>query len=138
MQHKSTETCNSLYNECMPAGRPATTQRTDFGEKLYQARLAKGLSQIDLAELVSISQQAYASWERKPTALKPEQLVIIARALEVSIDSLLGLTPKVKHKSGPVGKLQLLLEEASKLPRSQQNKISDLLEPFIVAHSKVS
>ena len=137
MQRKSTENCNSLYNGCMPAGRPATTQRTNFGEKLYQARLAKGLSQIDLAELVNLSQQAYASWERKPTALKPEQLIIISNALEVSVDSLLGLTPQPKHKGGPVGKLQILLEEASKLPRSQQNKISDLLEPFISAHTKV-
>ena len=90
-----------VYHLFMPVGRPATNQRTDFGEKLYQARVAKGLSQIDMAELMGISQQAYASWERKPTALKPEQLVLIATELKVSVDSLLGLNPQVKHKGGP-------------------------------------
>jgi transcriptional regulator with XRE-family HTH domain len=124
-----------VYNFRMSVGRPAHNQRTGFGERLYHARLAKGLSQMEMAQLLGITQQAYASWERKPTALKPEQLVIIATKLDVSIDSLLDLDTKAKSKSGPVGKLQLLLEEASKLPRSQQNKISEFLEPFVKQHS---
>jgi transcriptional regulator with XRE-family HTH domain len=135
MQEKCENICNYLYTDYMAVGRPANKPRTEFGEKLYQARVEKGLSQMDMAELVNISQQSYAVWERKPTALKPEQLIIISLNLNVSIDSLLGLNPKNNRKGGPVGKLQLLLEEANKLPRSQQNRIFEFVEPFIRQHS---
>ena len=85
-----------------------------------------------MAEILEVTQQSYAAWERKPTALKPEQLVALSHLLETPVDSLLGLNPKIKNQNGPVGKMQLLFEKASQLPRHQQNKAAEFLEGFLM------
>lgn len=99
-------------------------------------REAAGLSQQNVADELGISQPAYASWERRPTALKPEQLIHLARLFDCSIDELLGLTDRSKRKNGPSGKMRTLFDAASSLPRGQQQKIFDFLQPFVTEHSK--
>ena len=62
----------------------------EFSERLKKLRKDTGLTQVDVASKLGISQQAYASWERgikKPTQ---ENLVKIAQILNVSIDYLVG------------------------------------------------
>jgi len=61
----------------------------EFSERLKKLRKDAGVTQVDVAEKLGISQPAYASWERgikKPTQ---ENLVKIAQILNVSIDYLL-------------------------------------------------
>ena len=118
----------------MPGGRPATTKRTPFGERLFRLREKKGLSQKEMSQKIGITQQAYAVWERKPTALKPEQLVSISTILETSLDELFGLQTPAKSKTGPAGKLQRVLEEANQLPRHHQNKIAEVVEGMLLFH----
>ena len=134
MQAISKNTRNSGYSRLMPGGRPATTKRTPFGERLFRLREQKGLSQKEMAAKVGITQQAYAFWERKPTSLKPDQLVLVASILEASLDELFGIHVKARSKSGPAGKLQRVLEEACKLPRYQQNKIAEVVEGMLLLH----
>lgn len=62
----------------------------EFSERLKNLRKKVGLTQVDVAGKLGISQQAYASWERglkKPTQ---ENLVKIAQVLNVSVDYLVG------------------------------------------------
>ena len=62
----------------------------EFSERLKKLRKDAGLTQIDVASKLGISQQAYASWEqgiKKPTQ---ENLVKIAQIFNVSIDYLVG------------------------------------------------
>ncbi len=69
-------------------------------------------------------------------ALKPEQLVQIARLLDVSVDALVGLdSHSIPRESGPVGKARRFFDAVSKLPRNQQEKVFSLLEPFIAQHA---
>ncbi len=139
MQAISKNTRNSGYARLMPGGRPSTAKRAPFGERLFQLREQKGISQKEMALRLGISQQAYAFWERKPTSLKPEQLVEIASILGADLEQLLGMTGKARAKSGPAGKLQRVLEEASQLPRHQQNKIAEVIEGMLMLHgSKAS
>jgi|SRR5687768_14745569 len=62
-----------------------------FGERLMRLRMARGLTQTQLAELIGSSQRAISSYETiaeyPPTAV----LIKLAKALEVSTDLLLGL-----------------------------------------------
>ncbi|MGH9968238.1 MAG: helix-turn-helix domain-containing protein [Pyrinomonadaceae bacterium] len=117
------------------AGRPAKKERTAFGERLYAVRQQAGLSQQQLADRLGITQRAYAHWERNPVALRADQLVSLAQALNVSVDDLVGINGSKKRGSGPTGKMKQLFEAASRLPRSQQQKIAALLEPFIAHHA---
>lgn len=62
----------------------------EFSERLKKLRKDAGLTQVDVANKLGISQPAYASWERgikKPTQ---DNLVKIAQILNVSVDYLVG------------------------------------------------
>jgi len=81
--------------------------------------------------MLGVTQQSYAVWERRPTALKPEQLVDLARVLDTNVDELVGFNPKPKRRGGPVGKVRQVFEEVSRLPRHQQNKVAEFVEAFV-------
>lgn len=122
------------YNPAMNTGRPAKHPRTPFGERAHAARETLGLSQSQVAEKLGISQMAYAFWERRPVALRPDQIEKLAEVLKVTPDYFFGHTGELSRKGGPVGRMRQLFESASRLPRSQQQKVADILQPFIREH----
>lgn len=123
------------YNAAMPAGRPPRKPRATLGENIANARKQKGLTQLELAEILGLTQQGVAYMERSAASLKPEQLVAIANALDSSTDFLLGRTVKPARGAGPEGRGRRLFEAAAKLPRSQREKVYDVLESFVKDHS---
>ncbi len=124
-----------VYTPAMQTGRPAKTERTSFGQRLHTLREQAGLSQQQLADRIGLSQRAYAYWERHPVALRPDQLLSLAQALNVSVDDLVGTNGTRKRGAGPTGKMKQLFEAASRLPRSQQQKLAAIIEPFIEHHA---
>ena len=79
----------------------------EFSERLKKLRKDAGLTQVDVAEKLGISQPAYASWERgikKPTQ---ENLVKLSKILYVSVDFLLGNTEN-KQTSDVLENIELL------------------------------
>jgi len=48
---------------------------------------------------------------------------------------LLDNQPNKKRGAGPTGKMKQLFEAASRLPRSQQQKIAAVLEAFVNQHA---
>ena len=93
-----------------------------------------GFSQQQVADKLGMSQRAYAHWERRPVALRPDQLQSLATALNLSVEALLANGESKRRGSGPAGKMRQLFTAASKLPRSQQEKILSILQPFIREH----
>lgn len=134
MQAISTITDNGQYTWGMPAGRPAQSKRTDFGERLHRLREQRGFSQKLLAEKLGITQQSYAAWERRSIALKPEQIADLAKILECSTDELVTGQTKQKRGIGPAGRTRRVFEAVSKLPRHQQNKVAEFVEAFVAQH----
>jgi transcriptional regulator with XRE-family HTH domain len=126
---------NAGYVVGMQTGRPCDRPRPPFGERLHALREAKGLTQAQVAQALGISARAYAFWEREPVAVKAEQLPILAKLFAVSVDALVGQEPPRQRGNGPAGKMRQLFEAASRLPRSQQQKVSAVLEPFILQHA---
>ena len=124
------------YAVTMTAGRPAKKPRTTFGERLAKARQEAGLTQAQLANKIGISQRVVTYWEREPVALRAEQLTQLADALSVSADFLLGRANGKRRAGGPKGKMRQLFQAASALPRTQQQKVVDVLQPFIKEHGQ--
>lgn len=124
-----------VYTPPMQTGRPAKRERTPFGQRLHMLREQAGLSQEQLGAKLGLSQRVYAYWERHPVALRPDQLLSLAEALNVSVDDLVGTNGKKKRGAGPTGKMKQLFEAASRLPRSQQQKLAAIIEPFIEHHA---
>ena len=133
MQEYSASEITAGYDPAMQTGRPAKHPRTPFGERLHTARETVGLSQAQLAEKMGVAQSAYAGWERRPVALKPEQVEKLASILNVTPEYFFEKTAKHQH-GGPVGKLRQVFEEASKLPRHQQGKVAEFVEGFLTLH----
>ena len=134
MQAVSINIASGVYAFPMQTGRPSKHPRTAFGSRLHSAREAAGLTQSQVAEKLGITQTAYALWERRSVALRPEQIIRVAEVLNVPIDFLFGKDSKPSGRGGSVSKLQKLLEAASSLPRGQQQKLIAVVEPFVTQH----
>ena len=136
MQVDSLTEKGPAYSWAMQTGRPSKKTRPPFGERLHALREQAGLSQQQLADRLGLTQRAYAYWERNPVALRPEQLRELTLALGVTVEDLLGEPNGKKRGTGPAGKMRQLFEAASRLPRSQQQKVAAVLEPFILQHAE--
>jgi transcriptional regulator with XRE-family HTH domain len=98
------------------------------------ARQQLGFSQIQMAEKLGVTQQTYAGWERRTTALRPDHLSKLASILNVSAEYLLGHQNGPKRKGGPVGRARRVFEEVSKIPRHKQQRILGVVEDLLMAH----
>ena len=83
----------------------------EFSERLKDLRKQAGLTQVDVAEKLGISQPAYASWERGVKKPTQENLVKIAQILNVSVDYLVGNS---EEKADELDNIELLFRMNSK------------------------
>ena len=60
-----------------------------LGSKILELRRKQGLSQEQLGEKVNVTRQTISNWELGETAPNPEQLKLLSKALNISIDELL-------------------------------------------------
>lgn len=134
MQAESIKVFSMPYTPDMKAGHPVRSKRSNFGERLRSLREAAGLSQRQVAVQLGISQPSYALWELHDVALRPDQLTRLAAILRVEVDDFFDPT-RIRHQGGPMGKMRKLFEAASRLPRSQQQKITAVLEAFVNQHA---
>ena len=131
MQAKKITLFSMPYYDGMNTGRPASQPRTPFGERLHAAREALGLSQAQVAEQLGMSQNAYACWERRTVALRPDQIERLAQILRVPVDALFNGNGGTDRKGGPTGKVRQVFERVSRLPRKQQAKVVEFVEAFV-------
>ncbi len=96
-------------------------------------RVKAGLSQDELAKKIGMPQQNIAYWEQSDKPPRSEILMALADALKVKVEALLveNGSPAIKKKGGPEGKLRKIFEEASNLPRRQQEKIVEFVSVFV-------
>ena len=60
--------------------------KISIGTKIKELRLEKGLSQMQLAKLIGVSQKAVDYWERSVNEPKASYIIALVRALDVSFD----------------------------------------------------
>lgn len=60
-----------------------------LGEKILELRKKIGLSQEQLGEKLNVTRQTISNWELGETSPNPEQLKLISKELNISIDELL-------------------------------------------------
>lgn len=112
---------------------------TYHGKHLARLRKEAGLTQRQLANLLGICQSNIAFWETSDKPPRAELLPQIAKILGVSVEYLLNLEETEKPiKRGPKGKMAKLFEEASQLPKYQQDKIVEFLSLFLQQYQFVN
>jgi transcriptional regulator with XRE-family HTH domain len=127
---------NGCYHAGVMAGRPAQSEAPLFGQRLAALRRAQGLTQRELAAKLGIRRELIDYYERRAPNPSLDFMERAAAALGVTVAELLGQAAGPEEKrSGPTGKMQRLFEQASELPRRQQEKVVAVLEAFVAQHS---
>ena len=106
--------------------RPAKS-RGAFAHRLIQLRKAKGITQTELAHSSGVSQRVVAMYEttvKNPTA---DIVLRLARALDLSVDQLMGRRP-VKAKEAVSRKTLLKAKRLEELSSEDQKTIDRMIE----------
>ena len=92
----------------------------DMGERIYAQRRDLKLTQDELAEMIGVSVQMISTLELGKKAIRPENLVKICQALNISADYILtgntaAVTGKAPKADGVAEKLRRLSTDELKL-----------------------
>ena len=115
-------------------GRKATKTKPEQGQRLSNLRKAAGLSQYDLASRIGVTQSSIGYWEMSDKPPRAEVLPKIANALGVSVEEILNGKTTQKGQPALSGKVRKLFVEISQIPRSQQEKICSIIEPYVAQY----
>ena len=106
-----------------------------IGKNLAAIRKQQGISQVQLAEKIGITQQMLSHYERSKRHLTAEMVVLFAEALNVETDQILG--PNVNSDMTQYISLRFMrrMKEIELLPESKKKSILQILDDMIRANS---
>lgn len=113
-------------------------ERTFFvqlGARIAQLRKAQGVTQVQLAEWLGVSQQTVNAYEVGRRRMAVSALPALAKLLGVSLEELIGEEPK-PGKRGPTPKLARHMERISQLPKTQQRFVLQMIETVLAQASR--
>ena len=116
----------------MPAEKPRLTpeDRAFFarlGARICTLRKDRGMTQAELSKMLGCSQPLLVLFEKGRRRIPVSDLATLAGIMELSLDDLVGIQPK-PTKRGPAPKLQRQFEQLSKLPKTKQRFVSEMLD----------
>lgn len=74
----------------------------DYGEKIYNLRKQKSLSQETVANKLNVSRQSVSLWETNQSSPSMENFVALAKLFQVSLDELVGIKDLKENKEDPL------------------------------------
>jgi len=119
---------------CMAPAETAFYEQ--LGRRIADRRKVLGITQVQLAETLGIAQQTMAHYEGGKVRFAAALLPVLAKALELSVEELIGTDAKSAtrggpRKRGPAPKIQQQLERLSSLPRAKQRFVSQMLDSML-------
>ena len=115
-------------------------ERTFFialGERISRLRKENHITQVQLAETLDVAQSTVNAYESGQRRVPVSALPVLAKALGVSLDELLGETnAAAARKRGPAPKLQQHMERISRLPKPQQRFVLQVIESVLAQASR--
>ena len=106
-----------------------------MGTRIAALRKDSAITQVQLAEMMEVSQQTVASWEVGRRGVPVSIVPTLARALGSSVEALVGEKP-TRAKRGPAPKLQQQMERISGLPRTQQQFVMRMLDTVLAQQGR--
>ena len=91
-----------------------------LGQNILNSRKKNGLSQEQLGEKVNVTRQTISNWELEETAPNPEQLKLLSKVLNVSVDDLID------------NDLQNVVLSKIKMTEKQTRTIKKILKGFLI------
>lgn len=115
-------------------GRPPTREAPPFGKKLAELRAKHGLTQVELALQLGVSQKTVTHYERRTANPSLELINRLAEFFNVGAAELVDeeATPqKKRRRAGPKSHLEELVDQVRELPRPEQQHIIKQLEDAV-------
>jgi transcriptional regulator with XRE-family HTH domain len=125
------------YLSTAMAGRPSNKIPSEMGARIATLRQKAGLSQAQLAEALNIPQRTLSFYEREAGDIPARLVPQMAKALDVSVEEILGVSQTTARKRGPKSQLEKQLEAIADLPRAQQQRILDVVQALIAQHKSL-
>lgn len=92
-----------------------------------------------LAKMLNVPHTNIAFWEWSEKPPRSDIIPQMAKILGVGVDQLLGTQEALgRHRSGPVGKLERVLEEARQLSRRDQELVVQFVSTLVEQRKKAS
>jgi transcriptional regulator with XRE-family HTH domain len=106
----------------------------ELGERVAEFRKDNDITQVQMAQMLGVSQQQIASYEAGRVKIPIASLPQLSQILAVSIDEILGVEKRA-HR-GPTAKLQQLMEMIGELPKAKQKFIIEMLDAILSKESR--
>lgn len=107
--------------------------KQEIGQRLRALRLARGMTQVQLAQVLGIPHTNVSGIERGARGITIQQLVKLARALHVPPAEILDGYPTKKSRT-PNGHLPRRFERIRGLPRAKQRVLHEIIDAFLDKH----
>jgi transcriptional regulator with XRE-family HTH domain len=106
------------------------------GSRLARLRRDKGITQVELAERLGVTQSVVSDYERDALRLNSELILQLTAILGVSADELLGVA-KPTASSAPIKNRRLYrqLQNIDKLPKRDQQALLRTIDAFLAKAS---
>jgi transcriptional regulator with XRE-family HTH domain len=112
---------------------PLNLGNDTLGQRLARFRKQKGLTQVQLAQMIGLTQNIVSAYECDRLGMQTDMLVRFALALHVSSDQLLGLKRPRRSVDSLSLKLLYRLKKIQALPPFQQKALLKTIDMFIIA-----
>jgi transcriptional regulator with XRE-family HTH domain len=108
-----------------------------LGARIAQWRREQGITQVQFAEILGVSQQAVDSYERAERRVSVSMLPVLAKTLAVSLEELIGTpAPAGAKRRGPPPKLLQQIERIQRLPKTQQRFIMQVIDAMLAQQER--
>lgn len=103
-------------------------KRSPFGQRLFTARKARGITQQELADQLEITKRMVANYEGDSEGPAVERLTAIAKALNVTVSYLLGESTQKNMEPEVPATLRKHVEKLKRLPLKDQKTAIRMIE----------
>ena len=132
---KRTFTKIPFYTPPHMMGRPPKHEAPPFGKQLAKLRKERGYSQQELADLLKISRNNLAYYERSAKNPTMDFITRCTNVLGVSVSDLLEPENRERKKTGPKPILERQFDILRQMPKRDQEFVSKMIEHYIVGKS---
>lgn len=108
-----------------------------IGARITRLRREKGMTQVELATALGVSQPVVSDYENEVIKLSGETIIQLARILGVSADEILGLEKPTRGAGGSIKNRRIFrqLQSIDRLPKRDQEALARTIDAFLAKGS---
>jgi len=108
----------------------------NLGARIASLRKDAHLTQVQLARALDVAQSTLNAYELGQRRVPVSALPVLARALGVNLETLMGEPAGAAKKRGPAPRLQQHMERIGQLPKPRQRMVMEMLEAVLAQGSR--